>query len=119
PNQFSRAPLSTDGCLVMANPDLNHIIQTMEIGSTPVVIAPQLHWVDASSAKAEGKPFQDVLQAWRSAKETGNLKRTLSFYTPDFNSYGKTLSQWSAVLQSELSKGQGQGIELKDLSLLR
>jgi len=118
-SHFSRAPLSTDGCLVMTNPDLDHIIHTVEIGSTPVVIAPQLRWVDASSAKTEGKPFQDVLQAWRSAKEAGSLDRTLAFYTPDFNSYGKTLAQWTSVLKTELSNGQGYSIEIKDLSFLR
>jgi len=119
PTHFSRAPLSTDGCLVMTNPDLDHIIHTVEIGSTPVVIAPQLRWVDAASVKSEGKPFQDVLQAWRSAKEAGSLDRTLAFYTPDFNSYGKTLAQWTSVLKTELSNGQGHGIEIKDLSFLR
>ena len=119
PSQFSRAPLATDGCLVMANPDLVHIIQTVEIGSTPVVIAPQLQWVDARSIKNEVKPFEDTLQAWRNAKVAGNLNQVMSFYTQDFNSYGKTLNQWSGVLQTELSKLQGHDIELKDVSFLR
>jgi murein L,D-transpeptidase YafK len=119
PGQFSRAPLATDGCLVMANPDLKHLIETVEIGRTPVVIAPQLQWVDPLSAAAQGKPFQGVLQAWRNAKVEGNMNRLLSFYAPDFNAYGKTLEQWSAVLKSEVAKTQGHPIELKDLSLLR
>lgn len=119
PNQFSRAPLATDGCLVMANPDLLHIIQSVEVGSTPVVIAPQLQWVDPRSVKNEVKPFEDTLQAWRNAKEAGNLNKVMSFYTQDFNSYGKTLDQWSGVLQTELSKLQGHRIELKDVSFLR
>jgi L,D-transpeptidase YnhG len=119
PNQFSRAPLASDGCLVMANPDLLRLIQSVEVGSTPVVIAPQLQWVDARSAKSESKPFDDTLQAWRSAKVEGNLDRVMSFYTQDFNSYGKTLSQWSGVVRSELVKAQGHGIELKDVSYLR
>jgi murein L,D-transpeptidase YafK len=119
PNQFSRPPHATDGCLVMANPDLRHIIQTVEIGSTPVVIAPLLNWVDTRTAKTESKPFDDTLQEWRKAKVTGNLERVMSFYTQDFNSYGKTLAQWSDVLRSELSRVQGHEIELKDISFLR
>ena len=119
PNQFSRAPLASDGCLVMANPDLHRIIQTVEIGSTPVVIANQLQWVDPRAAKTEGKPFENTLQAWRDAKVAGNLEHLLSFYAPDFNSYGKTLDQWSAVLQAELSKIRGHSIELKDTTVLR
>jgi murein L,D-transpeptidase YafK len=119
PEQFSRPPQASDGCLVMANPDLNNIIRTVEIGSTPVVIAPQLQWVDPHSAKNESKPFDETLQAWRTAKVAGNLDRVMSFYTQDFNSYGKTLEQWSGVLRNELAQVQGHDIELKDVSLLR
>lgn len=119
PNQFSRAPMASDGCLVMANPDLNQIIRTIEIGNTPVVIAPQLQWVDANKIKHESQPFEDTLQEWANAKIEGNLDRLLSFYAPDFNAYGKTRDQWAVNLKSELSKAQGRGIELKDKSFLR
>ena len=58
PNQFSRPPLATDGCVVLANPDLENIIRTVAIRSTPVLIAPQLRWVSPSAAQAEGKSFE-------------------------------------------------------------
>lgn len=119
PNQFSRAPLASDGCLVMANPDLMRLVQSVEVGNTPVVIAPQLQWVDPRSVKSEGKPFDDTLQAWRQAKVAGNLDHLMSFYTQDFNSYGKTLTQWTGVLRAEITKMQGHEIELKDVSFLR
>ncbi len=119
PNQFSRAPLASDGCLVMANPDLMRLVQSVEVGNTPVVIAPQLQWVDPRSVKSEGKPFDDTLQAWRQAKVAGNLDHLMSFYTQDFNSYGKTLTQWTGVLRAEITKMQGHEIELKDVSFPR
>jgi murein L,D-transpeptidase YafK len=119
PNQFSRPPLATDGCVVMANPDLDQIIRTVEVRSTPVVIASQLQWVEPRNIRAEGKPFEDALHAWRNAKTAGNVDQILSFYTPDFNSNGKTLAEWTPVLKTELSKVQGRTIELKDVSYLR
>lgn len=119
PTQFSRAPLATDGCVVLANPDLAQIVRTVEVGTTPVVISPQLQWVPPHSSRAQGKPFEDALTAWRSAKSSGDLPRILSFYAPDFNSFGKSLPQWTPSLQSELGKVRGRPIELKDLSLLR
>ena len=119
PNQFSRAPLATDGCLVMANPDLLRVIQTVEVGSTPVVIAPQLEWVDSRTIKMASKSFEDTLIAWRNAKADGDMNRLLSFYAPDFNSYGKSLDQWAAVLKAEMNQMRGHSIELKDASYLR
>ena len=119
PEQFARTPQSTDGCVVLANPDLEHILQTVEIRTTPVVIAPQLDWIDSGKARTESKPFEDVLQAWRHAKMGGDLNQVMSFYAPDFNSNGKTLVQWAPVIKSELAKIQGRPIQLKDLSYLR
>lgn len=117
-DQFARPPLSTDGCVVLANPDLDRLIRTVEIRTTPVVIAAHLQWVPAQSMQAEGKPFEDVLQAWRQAKSSGNFSKLLDFYTPDFNSFGKTLDQWSPLLRSEVTKLGGRPIQLKDLSYL-
>ena len=118
-NQFARPPLSTDGCVVLANPDLDHIIRTVEVRTTPVVISTQLQWVAPHSARAQGKPFEEALAAWLSAKSSGNPDRLLSFYTADFNSYGKTLSEWAPLLRKEVAKFQGRTIALKDLSMLR
>ena len=119
PDQFSRAPLATDGCVALANPDLDRIIRTVEIRTTPVVIASQLQWVPAHSVQVEGKPFADVLLAWQQTKSSGNINKLLDFYTPDFNSFGKTLDQWSPSLRSEVSRLGGKPIQLKDLSFLR
>jgi L,D-transpeptidase YnhG len=119
PNQFSRAPQATDGCVVLANPDLDRIIRTVEIRTTPVVISPRLDWVPPHSARAASKPFEDALSAWRSAKSTGNIDHLLSFYTPDFNSFGKNLAEWVPELRSEVDKTRGRAIQLKDLSYLR
>lgn len=120
PNQFSRAPQATDGCVVLANPDLDRIIRTVEVRTTPVVISPRLEWVLPHSARAESKPFEAALTAWRNAKSSGDIDQLLRFYTPDFSSFGKkTLTEWVPELRDELDKARGRGIQLKDLSYLR
>jgi murein L,D-transpeptidase YafK len=117
--QFSRPPQATDGCVVLANPDLDQIIRTVEIRTTPVVISQRLNWVTPNSARSAGKPFEDALTAWQHAKSSGNMDRVLSFYSPNFNSYGKTLTEWTPILRTELNKVRGRAIQLKDLSMLR
>ena len=119
PNQFSRAPQATDGCVVLANPDLQHIIRTVEVRTTPVVIATQLKWVAPLNVRADSKPFEDALLGWRNAKTSGNLQQVLTYYTPDFNSNGKTLTQWTPILKTEIDQTQGRTIQLKDVSYLR
>lgn len=118
PTQFSRAPQASDGCVVLANPDLLHIVNTVAVRTTPVVIAAQLQWVSPQKARADSKPFEDALNAWRTAKSRGKVDQVLKYYTPDFSSNGKGLSQWTPTLQSEIQKFQGRAVELKDVSFL-
>jgi L,D-transpeptidase YnhG len=119
PGQFSRAPKASDGCVVLANPDLERIIRTVEVRTTPVVIAQQLHWAPPHSVRVHSKIFEDALQAWRGAKASGDLNRVLGYYAPDFRSFAKTLQEWTPTLRSEMASAKGRGIELKDLSYLR
>ena len=119
PNQFARAPQATDGCVVLANPDLDRLIRTVEVRTTPVVIAPKLDWVPPQNVRAIGKPFEEALSAWRNARSSGNLDQLLGFYTADFNSHGKPLNEWMPTLRGELDKVRGRTVELKDLSYLR
>ncbi|WP_370590554.1 L,D-transpeptidase family protein [Xylophilus sp. ASV27] len=118
PDQFARAPLATDGCLVLANPDLRRLLSTVSVRSTPVVISEHLSWVPQQAAHAAARSFEDAFEAWRSAKASGDIERTMAFYTPDFNSYGKPLAEWRAVLQQDMARARGRALQTKDLSYL-
>ncbi|MEP6825457.1 MAG: L,D-transpeptidase family protein, partial [Ramlibacter sp.] len=79
PAQFSRAPRATDGCVVLANPDLQRIIRTVEVRTTPVVIAEKLSWVAPQSIQPDSQRFAEALTAWRNAKASGDMVRLLGF----------------------------------------
>lgn len=119
PAQYSRAPLATDGCVVLSNPDLELIIRTVEIRTTPVVIAQSLKWLAPQTVKAESKTFEDALNGWHAAKSSGDITRVTSWYMPDFTSNGKTLSEWMPELRAEMDKLGGREVQLKDVSYLR
>lgn len=120
PDQFARAPLATDGCVVLANPDLERVLRQVEPRSTPVVIARQLQWVAPHSVQAERHAFEAVLNAWRTAKSQGDMARLMGFYAPDFQSHRKkALEQWAPELQAESRALKGREIQLKDKSYLR
>jgi L,D-transpeptidase YnhG len=117
-NQFSRAPKATDGCVAVSNPDLLRILNTVEIRTTPVVIAPSLQWINPATPAPEVKAFDAVWEQWYQAKNNADLNRTLGYYTSDFNSYGKTLAQWTDVLKSEITAARGKPVQIKDQSVL-
>jgi len=116
PTQFARAPHSTDGCLVLANPDIRTLIETTTVRNTPVVVASQLVWKSPKQLEDPAKAFAVALESWRAAKSSGDLKKTLAFYTLDFSSYGKSLEQFTPMLKAEMKASKGHDVELKDLS---
>ncbi len=117
-NQFARAPKATDGCVALSNPDLERILATVQIRTTPVVIAPSLQWVSPAQSNPEVRTFEETWSKWRTAKANTDLTRTVAFYTSDFNNYGKTLTDWTKVLQTELLQTKGHNVEAKDVSML-
>ena len=117
--QFSRAPQATDGCVAIANPDLEQILRTVEPRTTPVVIARQLEWVGPQGILSERRAFNEVLDAWSKAKSEGDLGRLLGFYTYDFQSFrNQSIAELRVALQKDLSTLHGRALMLKDKSAL-
>lgn len=56
-NQFSRAPKASDGCVVLANPDLNYLLKEVSIRTTPVVISEKLEWVQKTGQNQKNCNF--------------------------------------------------------------
>ena len=119
PEQFSRAPRASDGCVVLANPDLNRLIRTVQVRTTPVVIAEKLEWQPPHTVASNSQAFAAALTRWQEAKSSGDMPRLLKFYTANFRSQDKNLEQWTPTLRQEVERVQGRPITLKDLSYLQ
>lgn len=117
--QFSRAPQATDGCVAVANPDLDRIIRTVEIRTTPVLIGKNFRWVRPANLVGERQTFANTLQTWAKAKQSGKEGELLKYYANDFAADGKDLTQFSQVLRAELAKLRERSIQLSDVSLIR
>lgn len=68
PQQYVRAPLASDGCVVLSNPDMERLLSMVAPRTTPVVIAEQLQWVPASALQADTTAFATVLSSWQQAR---------------------------------------------------
>jgi len=120
-DQFVRAPQASDGCVVLSNPDLERLLATVKIRTTPVVIAPELHWVAPEALNKDRRQFEAALEAWRVAKSQADLENLRGFYSRRFLAQGRDLAQWWPRLESEVRSARhaSREVQLKDLSLLR
>lgn len=119
PQQFSRAPLASDGCVVMANPDLKQLLRKVQIGATPVVTASSLQWIPRPQAEKEAQTFTSAISAWKDARANGNEAQLKKFYLPDFQRNGsKKNTEGFSVLHDEVEYAQGKRVQFKDMSFL-
>ncbi len=87
PQQYSRPPQASEGCVVLTNPDFDALAQTVSLRSTPVVIAQSLRWLPAGSNTWQAG-FDTAWQAWRSHKLQGTAVSLAPFYYASFAGQG-------------------------------
>ncbi|WP_374258547.1 murein L,D-transpeptidase family protein [Aquabacterium sp.] len=117
-DSYARSPNSTDGCVALANPELQTILNRVQPRTTPVVIAKSLQWIPPSKAEPERRNLQNLIEGWRVARASGDVTRLMSFYSPQFVSSGKDVNQWRQLLQRDINQLRGHSLQLKDLAIL-
>ncbi|RTQ33812.1 hypothetical protein EJP69_15705 [Variovorax gossypii] len=119
PQQFARAPLASDGCVVMANPDLKQLLRKVQIGATPVVTAHSLQWISQPQAEKEAQSITSAITSWKDARASGNEAQLKKFYLPDFQRISsKKTTEGISVVDDEVKFAQGKRVQFKDMSYL-
>ncbi len=118
PQQFARAPLASDGCVVMANPDLKQLLRKVQIGATPVVTARSLQWISQPQAEKEAQSITSAINGWKEARAAGNEAQLKQFYLPDFQRSSKKTTEGISAVDDEVKYAQGKRVQLKDVSYL-
>ncbi|MEP7299426.1 MAG: L,D-transpeptidase family protein [Burkholderiales bacterium] len=80
---YAREPRATDGCVVLANEDLQSLLRGVEVRRTPVVIAQRLDWVSPNALEAPRRDAMDLLAAWQVARSAGDGQGLDRFYMPE------------------------------------
>lgn len=77
---LAHVPQATDGCVAMSNDDAIELLQTLDPGTTPVLIAPQLQWVRPDQTQAFHREFLKALTAWQRAMQAQDLRAVTPWY---------------------------------------
>jgi murein L,D-transpeptidase YafK len=117
---YSRPPLASDGCVVLTNPDLNHLLQSVEIGKTPVIITEQVEFINHTRWEAERETANKLLEKWRRDIESKDLNRLLANYSSKFKSpQGENLNTWFVKSRPLLTDFPDLAVKLRDVTLFR
>jgi len=95
-DMYSRPPRASDGCIVLANPDLESLGQRLQIGLTPVIIADEIEWTDRAALEGERAGLAAALEQWRADWQSRDTERYLAHYSQRFASQGQDYAAWAA-----------------------
>lgn len=116
--QYARAPESTDGCVVLSNPDMAQLLQLPKLHMTPVVIAQQIDWVQQATENEAAERLDPAVQAWLLARQSQDAGLLKTHYSPRFVRDGKDLTHWWPQLW-RTSQAQAQGKPMEMVSALQ
>jgi murein L,D-transpeptidase YafK len=115
----TRAPLSSEGCVTLANTDLLALKPYIEPGQTPVLLSDALSWETPEQMKKDREAFLSRIEKWRAAWSARDTAAYLDFYGPDFTTNG--MNRRAFVNHKERVNAQKKSIDVKldDISLYR
>lgn len=117
---YSRPPLSSDGCVVLTNPDLRQVYAAAEVNRTPVVIARDAEFVPRQQVQAEREQAQALVEGWRTALEQQDMEQLRRQYAARFRTeQADTLDAWLERQRKGLQHLNKPSLSLRELSLFR
>ena len=94
PDTFSRPPRASDGCVVLANQDLDAVAKTLQIGLTPVIISNSIEWLSLDDWQNERNALRTMIEEWRRDWESRDAARYARHYSKKFQSDSQDYAAW-------------------------
>lgn len=119
---FSRPPKSSDGCVVLANADLDELAKYLQLGgagATPVIISNKVEWLSLDDWQAERQALLGMIDAWRQDWESLDHERYARHYARNFASGGQNRDAWLAQKRAVNRGKQWIKVETQNISMFR
>lgn len=117
-NTYSRPPRASDGCVVVTNRDLNELAPILQSGKTPVIIAPNLQWLDdADKSMQQKQSLSAAIDEWLNDWRAQDTEKYLSHYSKEFSSNGINYQQWAEHKNRVQASKPNVTIALSDISM--
>src|SRR5262249_359522 len=112
-------PRASDGCIVLANPDLVSVGQLVQVGMTPVIITDEIEWSDAAAVEADRASLAAAMESWRLDWESRDTERYLRHYSARLPPPGQDLAAWSAHKRNVNGSKSWIKVGLSRVSMIR
>lgn len=112
------APFSSNGCIVLSNPDMERLLRDLVPRRTPVVIAEHLEWVSPKVLAERRSAAIALVESWRMARMQPDPERLLALYDRAFDNGVQGLAEWRRQLAKDAAEHGAKERQLTDLMVL-
>jgi murein L,D-transpeptidase YafK len=107
---YNRAPLASDGCIVLSNPDLIKLSSILDNNKIPIIISFQsLKDLESSNKNLAERKLSliNAIERWREKWEDQDTESYLKFYSKNFFSQKDNYDSWAErkrIIQAQKQK---------------
>ena len=116
---YSRPPKASDGCVVLANADLDALAKNLQIGLTPVIISNSIEWLSFDDWQNERGALNKKIDEWRSDWESKDVNRYLKHYSKNFRTKDQTLGEFAKQKRQVNEGKEWIRVKLSNVSMFR
>lgn len=113
-----KKPKDTNGCVVLADPDIDMLSKYIRFNRTPVIIAEKLNFVPVSSMKRTGESIHEFLSGWFDSIKNGTYQEYVKFYDYDYVPDITWWSDWNAERKKYYSEKKSFSVIPKRVSVV-
>ncbi len=116
---YSRPPKASDGCVVLANSDLDALAKNLQIGLTPVIISNSIEWLTLDDWQNERSALNQRIDEWRADWESRDVDRYLRNYSKKFQTKGQDLEKFAQQKRQVNAGKEWIKVRFSNLSIFR
>lgn len=116
---FSRPPKASDGCVVLANQDLDALAKNLQPGLTPVIISDQIEWLSLDDWRNERAALNKKIDDWRNDWESRDTDRFLRHYSKKFQSGKQGFTEFAQQKRQVNAGKEWIKVKTDNLSMFR
>ncbi len=116
---FSRPPKASDGCVVLANTDLDALAKNLQPGLTPVIISNEIEWLSLDDWQKERTALNKTIDEWRTDWESRDTDRFLRHYSKKFQSGKQGLEEFAQQKRQVNAGKEWIKVKTGNLSMFR
>ncbi|MBS1209598.1 MAG: hypothetical protein H6R19_1996 [Proteobacteria bacterium] len=116
---FARPPKASEGCVVLANQDLDALSTYLQIGVTPVIISNGIEWLSLDDWQTERTSLKKEIENWRADWESRDVEKYLDHYSKRFRAGSQSLDAWAKQKRDVTTGKTWVKVGVRNLSVLR